>query len=91
MPNTPRKKPSGQLRTTFTTNGAAEVEQFRAICFLLKRRPHQLVEDLVRDGISQLMADPEFSEIVQNLVSILRNNQRKKDIDEVKAIWEASQ
>lgn len=90
MANAPRKRASRQMRTTFTATGDDAVEQFRAICYLLKRRPHQLVDDLVRDGISQLMAEPEFADIVHNLVAILRNSQRKKDIEELNAIWEAS-
>ncbi|WP_457181319.1 hypothetical protein [Mycobacteroides abscessus] len=78
------------MRTKFSLSGVDEVEQFRAICYLLERRPHQLVDDLVRDGISQLMAEPEFADTVSNLVAISRNNQSKKDIEELNAIWEVS-
>lgn len=69
------------LRTTYRVEGADAVDEFRALCFLLGRRPYQLVTELVNAGIAQLYAaDPSLADDVDQLVTIARTHQREREI-----------
>jgi hypothetical protein len=86
-----RHQTRDSLATTYRVEGAAAVEEFRALCFLLGRRPHQLVAELVNAGLAQRFTDdPELAGDVAQLVAIARNHQREREIRELNDRWQAS-
>lgn len=46
------------FKTSVRVVGADQVDEFRALCVLLGRRPHQLAADFVLDGIRRAREDP---------------------------------
>lgn len=81
----------GSLRTSYRIEGVEAVEEFQALCFLLCRRPHQLVAELVAAGLAQRFTDdPELAGDVAELVALARNHQREREIRELNDRWEAS-
>lgn len=47
-----------ELKTSVRVVGERQVDEFRALCVLLGRRPHQLAADLVLEGIPPLPGGP---------------------------------
>lgn len=88
---TRRRVPRDELRTTYRVHGADAVDEFRALCLLLGRRPHQLVAELVSDRIAQIFSDdPDLADGVAQLVTAARNHRRERDIRDLNELWEAS-
>ncbi|OHV03701.1 hypothetical protein [Mycobacterium talmoniae] len=83
-------RPRDELRTTFRVTGAASVEEFLAVCFLLGRRPHQLVAELVHEGVAQFLSDPVQADAVAHLVALREARRRDRELRELDAIWKAT-
>lgn len=80
----------GELRTSYRVQGADAVDEFRALCFLFGRQPHQLVAELVSDQLARLFGDnPGLADDVAQLVGIARNRRRELDIRDLNALWSA--
>lgn len=87
----PRRPQRNSLRTTYRVQGTDAVETFRALCFLLGRRPNQLVTELVNTQLAQLFTDdPELADDVAQLVDLAGKHRREREIRELEAQWEAS-
>lgn len=67
-------------------SGADAVEEFRALRFLLGRRPHQLVAELVDEGIGRIMSDPAQADTVAKLVALANGHRREREIRELNAL-----
>lgn len=63
---------SSELKTSVRVVGARQVDEFRALCVLLGRRPHQLAADLVLDGIRRAREDPMVAPHLQVMVEAAR-------------------
>lgn len=86
-----RHRTDNELRTTYRVRGADDVDEFRALCALLGRRPHQLVAELVNAQLTQMFAnDPSLAGDVSQLVAAARHHQRDHEIRDLNAKWEAS-
>jgi hypothetical protein len=68
----PRPLPPEQITTSVRVLGRQQVDEFEALCHVLRRRPHQLAADLVLDGIRRYRDDPDVAPYVQQLVLALR-------------------
>lgn len=63
-----------ELRITHRLIGQDTVDEFSALCFVLKLRPHQLLGQLVRDGIARYRDDPDLDTAVRELCQLRRNH-----------------
>ena len=64
----PRPLPPEQLQTSVRILGERQVDEFEALCVLMRRRPHELAADLVLDGIRRYRSDPDVAPFVRLVV-----------------------
>lgn len=69
----------GELKTSFRIVGEEDVDEFAGMCAALGLRPHQLVRQLVAEGIARHRADPEIDRLVRLVCGGRRQNRLEDD------------
>jgi hypothetical protein len=70
---------SVELKTSVRVLGADQVDEFRALCVLLGRRPHQLAADLVLEGIRRYRENPETAPHLAVMVEAARSAAARRE------------
>lgn len=70
-----------ELRTQYYTTDPDEIDEFEATALALGLRNHQLLAQMVRNGLRQLRDDPTHSEVIAKLVAARKYHQRPVDGD----------
>lgn len=70
---------SEDFKTSVRVLGARHVDEFRALCVLLGRRPHQMAADLVLDGIRRYREDPEVAPHLDVMVEAARSAAARRE------------
>lgn len=67
------------LKTSVRVLGERQVDEFRALCVLLGRRPHQLAADLVLNGIRRYREDPDIALHLEAMVEATRSAAARRE------------
>lgn len=59
-----------ELKITHRLIGQDNVDEFTALCFVLKLRPHQLLGQLVTEGVARYREDPDLDEDIRQLCQL---------------------
>lgn len=59
-----------ELKVTHRLIGQDKVDEFTALCFVLKLRPHQLLSHLVTEGVARYREDPDLNEDIRQLCQL---------------------
>lgn len=67
------------FKTSVRVHGVRQVDEFRALCILLGRRPHQLAADLVLEGIRRAREDPQVGPHLAVMVEAARSAAARRE------------
>lgn len=67
------------FKTSVRLVGEQDVDEFQALCALLRKRPHELAGEMVRVSLAATRDDPEIYDRVQRLVASARAYQHRDE------------